>query len=379
MELKIGVLLPKSDMFPTLGGDFLNGLKLSLENSISKELTIKYLFEGVGSAADEVLLKIAEKMLVQEEVDLTIAFCSIFKLEELATIFNNYKKPLIHIDLGGNALKPEHFGPYILHHSLNLLQSGYAAGRYAAEKFGKKGFMASSIYEGGYHLPESFNRGFSDAGGYISNYYVSPMDYKNESYDQMLEGISEEAYDVVFTLFSYKEGIKVFDILGKSDINGSVPIIAIPLMTDETINTENLNIKRVHSIASWAFEDDTPVMKNFLASYQQNYEEAPNIIGLLGFEVGQTIANCISTEGKVISKLQDAIKQKTIETPRGALRYNRFNESQLESFKLRKFEYNNAKYINPVIDTVDASFSEKMTSDFENLPLNGWKNPYICT
>lgn len=379
MELKIGILLPRSDMYPTLGMDFLNGLKLSLETSIPEGVTPKYIVESVGSAADETLLKIAEKMLLQEGVNFTVSFCSVFKLEELTVIFNNYKKPLIHVDLGGNVLKPEHFGPYVLHHTLNLWQSGYAAGKYAAEKFGKKGFMASSIYEGGYHLPEAFNRGYSDAGGFISNYYVSPMDYKSETYEPMLAGISEEPYDVVFALFSFKEGKKVFDILAKSDLNGTVPIMAIPMMTDEIYITENLNIEGVQSVASWAFDDDTPQMKNFLTSYQQNYDDSPNIMGLLGYEVGITVGNCITSEGKVASKLADTLQQKTLETPRGTLRYNSYNESQVDTFKLRKFEFNKTKYHNTVIDTVDTSFSETMNSDLENLPYNGWQNPYICT
>ena len=55
------------------------------------------------------------------------------------------------------------------------------------------------------------------------------------------------------------------------------------------------------------------------------------------------------------------------------------NESQIERFKVRKFQFNKTKYHNHVIDTIDASYSEKLYEEFEGLPEPAWQNPYICT
>ena len=378
MELKIGILIPRSDMFPTLGMDILNGLKLSLKKSIP-HIVPKYIVEGVGNAADDDLLKIAEKMILQEDVDLTVGFCSISKLPEFKGIFDNYKKPLIHIDLGGSVLKKECTSPYILHHTLGLCQAAYAAGVYAAKSFGKKGFAAASFYDGGYQLTESFVRGFASEGGIVENYFVSPMDYKSETFESLLAGIDEVQPDVVFAIFSYNEGKKVFDILAGSKFNGKIPIMAVPLMTDETINTEDHNVENVHSVASWAFDAENDQMHEFIRNYEQDYKDAPNIFGLLGFEVGLTIAHCVTEEGKIYPKLSETLQQKTIDTPRGTLLYNAMNESHVNTFKLRKFNFNKTKYHNTVIDTIDTSFSEKLYSEFESIPFTGWQNPYICT
>jgi len=209
MGLKIGLLLPRSDMFPTLALDFLNGLKLSLKSSDSANLP-QFIIEGIGNAADNSLLKVAEKMILQEDVDITISFCGIFKLKELVAIFNSYKKPLIHLDLGGNVFKKEHISEYVLHHTLNLCESTYASGIYAAKNFGKNAALAISFYDGGYHLAESFVKGFTENGGKIVYTYVSPMEYKSETFETMIKGIESSKPDVVFGLFSYKEAIKVF-------------------------------------------------------------------------------------------------------------------------------------------------------------------------
>ena len=379
MELKIGILLPRSEMFPTLALDFLNGCKLAFKNSMPDGMSQNFIVEGIGNATDSSLLKIAEKFILQEDVDITLAFCGSFYLTDLIQIFNSYKKPLIRIDLGGSVLTKEHLSPYVLHHTLNIWQSAHAAGKYAAHNYGKKVSVMTSIYDGGYHLAASFVKGYTDEGGEISSYYGGPMDYKSENFLTMVEGIREAQPDVIFGLFSFKEGNKIFDVLAKSDLNGKIPILVIPVMTDETINTEDHNIENVHSVASWAFDDENPMMQDFVKDYKKNHEVLPNIIGLLGYEVGLTVTNCITSEGKIASKLSETLQKTNTETPRGKLYYNAMNESQLQTFKLRKFQYNETKYHNTVIDTLDATYSEKLYKDFEELPEPAWQNPYICT
>ncbi len=379
MEQKIGILLPRSDMFPTLAMDFLNGLKMAFKNSMLSEFQLIYIIEGIGNASNNDVIKAAEKMLLQENVDITIAFCGSHILSDLVGIFNNYKKPLIHVDLGGNMLKPEHVSPYVLHHSLNLCHSAYLAGTYAAKTFGKKAMMAASIYDGAYHHTHSFVEGYTSQGGTVTNFYVAPMDYKAETYDKMMEGIEREAPDVVFGLFSYKEGQKVFDILANSKFNGKIPFMVIPTMADETINTENYKLQDIYSIASWAFDDSRPAMKEFVSEYAANYSEKVNIIALLGYEVGQTITKCLLDTNSIPKNIKETFQNKHIDSPRGPLSYNARNESQIPSHAVRRFRFNETSYHNDVLELIDNSQEEDLYFKFDEVPYSGWQNPYICT
>ncbi len=379
MNLKIGVLLPRSDMFPTLAMDFLNGLKLSLGQSLPEHVVPEYIVESIGNAVDESLLKTAEKLILQEDVTLTLAFCGNNQLTEFITIFNSYKKPLIHIDLGGSVLKEEESGPTILHHTLNVWQAAYAAGVYAARNFGKKALVASSMYDGGYHMAATFNEGYESGGGSVAQFYVAPMDYKSETYESMVAGINEAAPDVIFAIFSFKEGQKVFDVIANSEFNGKIPIITIPLMTDESFNTRDHKVENVVSIANWSFDDEHEEMQQFVSDYSTAHEGSPNIIALMGYEIGLTITTLVSSEGKIPSKMGETLQNKKIKTPRGILTYNDRYESEIETFKVRKFEYNQTGYHNTVIDTMDASFSRSLYEVFKELPNAGWQNPYICT
>lgn len=379
MKLKIGIMLPKSDMYPTLAMDFLNGFKLASKKHMPKGIKLKYIIESIGNASDDKPLKIAEKLLLQENVDVTISFCSIFNLKELVTLFNGYKKPLIHIDLGANILKKEHYSPYVLHHTLNLWQSAYTSGVYAANTIGKKAVFASSFYDGGYQHTYALAKAFENEGGTILKYYVAPSDYKNETFDNLIDTINTLKPDVIFTLFSYNEGKKVFNALANSKINGAIPILAFPAMTDETINTEDYNIENVQSIASWAFDQPLENMETFLKKYNKKHKEVPNVFGLMGYEVGITLANCISPKGKINANFTEQLHLKKMMTPRGAIQYNELNESEPENYKLRAFKFNKTEYHNTLIETIKPSNLDELNKEFSNINYTGWQNPYLCT
>lgn len=378
MELKVGVLLPKSDMFPRLAIDFINGLKLVFNQNVEPKVNTKFLIESVGNATDSSLLERIERMLLQDEVDVVTCFCSYFMLDQMITIANSYRKPIVHVTLGARVLKPSHVSPYVLHVSLNLCQTSYLSGQYAAEKHGKSGAFLSSFYDGGYQLLESFFQGFIDQGGQVVYNYVSPMDYKSETFDTMVEGLKQGKPEVIITVFSYKEGNKVLAKLAQSEFN-STPIIAIPLMTDESNYCDFELPNNFFSMASWAFEEENELMNQFKLSVQNNYGELPNIFVLLGDEVALVLKYCIQNENEIPSKIGDYFTNKTLFTPRGELRFSTYNESIPHYYKLRRLGVNEGKYQNAVVEVLDSSFSDILYKKMEDLPYTGWKNPYICT
>lgn len=366
-------------MFPTLAMDFLNGLKLAFKTSEGDVRIPKLIIESVGNATGKSLLQAAEKMILQEDVNLTISFCGLFNLKEFVGVFDAYKKPLIHIDLGGNVLKMEHTSPYVIHHTLNLWQSAYFSGVYAANTFGKNAALAISFYDGGYHLAESFVRGFAENGGNVVFTYVSPMDYKSESFETMIDGIQKSSPDFVHLLFSYKEGEKVFDAISKSSLNGKISFLTTPLMTEETAGFENSNIENVFSISTWDFDSEIPQMNNFQYHYSHNYGNFPNLFALMGYEAGQIILACLKKGNVIPSKIGEFVSSLVVDSLRGEIIFNRFNETQISSNKIKHFLFDETQYKNTVVKTIDSSFREELYEKFQNLPYSGWHNPYIIT
>ncbi len=372
--MKIALLLPTSDMFPTLAKDFLNGFKLGMHENIDE---VKFFIESIGKASDEDVIKVAEKLLLQEDIDLTISFCSIFHLEAMVEKFDKYKIPLLFVDLGGSVPKKIHFSPYVLHHSLHLCDSAYLAGSIAAEKFGEKGALLSSFYDGGYQMSSSFVSGYSDAGGTIVYNNVSPMDYRSSNHEKMLKELKESRAEVAFSLFSFNEAKHFFDFLSEQNTEGLPLIMASPVMTDESMQYPDFgNLPKTLSVASWSFEDSSENMESFLETIKTTYGNVPNVISLLGYESG-LITNALINNGEIAF---EKIKNNSVEgSPRGQILISRNNQTKPKKQLLRKFEYNGRAYTNSVIEELSKGEPIDLVETFEEIQYSGWKNPYICT
>lgn len=61
MELKIGILPPRSDMFPSLGKNLLDGFKLGTTDLDPAQFSFQFRIEGIGNAADDGTIRTAEK------------------------------------------------------------------------------------------------------------------------------------------------------------------------------------------------------------------------------------------------------------------------------------------------------------------------------
>ncbi len=377
MELKIGVLLARSDMFPKLAIQFLNGLKLAFKNTAAP-FNPKLLIESIGNGTDDELLQRIEKLILQEEVDIVVSFCSFFMLDKLTSIANNYKKPIVHVSLGARALKSIHQSPYVVYQSLNLTHSSYLSGKLAAETKGKKGAVIASFYDGGYHMAEGFVRGFMDHGGEIVYNYVSQMDYRIDDFQTMVEGIKATQPEVLLALFSFKEAERVMEVLTASGLD-HIKVLALPLMVDESLAVQAVNPENIQSVASWAFEEASGNMIAFKDHFKSNYEEVPDLFGLLGNEVGTILTAAFQTEGKIPKQLGTYMASKTIQSPRGELRYTGLNESIPKVFKVRQLFIREGFCHNQVIGQIDSEASETINKKMEELPNTGWKNPYICT
>lgn len=377
MELKIGVLLARSDMFPKLAMDFLNGLKGAFKNSDNEPIHPKLLIESIGNATDDDLLRQIEKMILQEDADVIVTFCSYFMLDKLVAIANSYKKPIIHVSLGARVLKNTHVSPYVLYQSLNLSHSSYLSGK-AAATLGKKGALLSSFYDGGYHTAEAFVRGFTDFGGEMVYSYVSQMDYKEDDFRSMVEGVNNAQPEVLFALFSYKEAARVLDVIAESELN-RLQTMALPLMVDESTIVNDIHPDTIQSIASWAFESGSKEMESFAIHYKQHYAENPNIFSVLGNEVGTVITNALHNEGRVPQDIGSYMRSKTILSPRGELRYTEHQESIPKVFKVRQLSVQKGTCHNLVTAEIDSAASEIIYEKMENSPATGWRNPYICT
>lgn len=131
-DIKIGILIPKSQQYPALDKDFVRGLKLN-------NLKVKFLVESIGIGADEkVIIEKIQKLNFQEDVSIIIGFFGHNNVSEVYQYASNNDIILLTADLGATlpyeTVTPK--GVYI--NSFGLTESCYHLGNYLTEKNIKK-------------------------------------------------------------------------------------------------------------------------------------------------------------------------------------------------------------------------------------------------
>lgn len=213
MKLKIGLLCPRSDMFPTLGKDLLNGLKLSFGKYELE--SPDFIIESIGTGSEDDVLNKAEKLILERDVNVLIGFAGFKVIEQLMQLSVNYEVPFFHLDLGGNYWGKYNQTPYTYHLTLGLWQSCWITGKYLPTINKKNIAVATSFYDGGYHLVDAFVKGLDESKGQIVYHYVAPFKKEDWNFDRFREKLLQEKPDALFTVMSYKESTEFLEFLGQ--------------------------------------------------------------------------------------------------------------------------------------------------------------------
>lgn len=372
--MRIYLLLPRSNMFPTLGNDFIKGLKLAFE--AQSKVTPEFVVESIGNGTDLNIVQRAEKYLLEDSIDIAIGFAGIEVIPSLIERFDAYQKPFIHVDLGANYTEYYKTSDYVLHHTLNLWQSCYATGKHMVEQHGKNIALATSFYDGGYQLLDAVFRGVMDAGGTVVNNYVSPMEYSSEDFEKYHTELEATDADAVFSIFSYKEGATFL-----KSANFNIPFYSLPMLVDpHSLGDLKLKENTVHSIATWSFHQNGNANVNaILNSYKSKHNKAFNIISMLAYESAEIILSSLNDEHYVINNIVGHLRNKEIVLPRGLFTVNDANETQINEFVVRTLS-TEGDPVNKCIDKIDNNVTNPYSEEqLEMITGSGWKNPYICT
>src|SRR5690242_18797938 len=96
---RIGLLLPRSTDYPSMGFDMLDGLRCSLKNSGNE--TTSFFTENIGFGTDTAFnYAKAEKLFLQDNVDLIIAYSGSHNADSFYKLADGLGKPFIILDAG---------------------------------------------------------------------------------------------------------------------------------------------------------------------------------------------------------------------------------------------------------------------------------------
>jgi branched-chain amino acid transport system substrate-binding protein len=380
---KIGLLLPKSTYYSTIGFDIFEGLKTNLRDTENDQL--KIITENIGFGADkQQCYRSAEKLILNDDVDIVVAYVAHRTAELLKPLFLATNKILIVLDAGANMPQEWSTCPNIIYHSLHNSLGAHLTSQLAVKKGYKTGGMVTGYYDGGYLQTYSISKSFEDTGGKIC--FNHATGYKDEDFtmDPLIEHLKSHPESALLSLFSGDYVQWYFEKI-KSLFEGvNLPIFLTPFGLEETM-LENAVYpsNNIHGIAAWSKEINNSENDLFIKQIEAKGKK-PNLFSLLGWEsaiIIQRVLNLLEIHNNNIIQVINELDTFEFKSPRGLItfssKYNYTLAPLYETSIIPDKKGNCEIKINSIIENTEDHFDDLYNQELENA-TSAWYNSYVC-
>ncbi|KAA9339018.1 ABC transporter substrate-binding protein [Adhaeribacter soli] len=383
-EIKIGVLLCRSTLYPTISADIFTGIKAGLKQFGLGNAKVIMENVGFGGVEDEVYAK-AEKLVLQEEVQLLIAFLDHFAAVKLDSLVNNSGCLLLVLDPGGNVPVESQAAANRFTLSLQAALGSRISGKMAAGNNNPKSIFATSFYEGGYLGCYAFVRGLEKSGGSVCYNDVIPFRFENYNPQLIRQAIEQQQPFSVLAQFSAEAGGIFLKEFAALEAHQKTRLFVSPFLLEESwLATQPFLFENIEGCTVWSEELDLPENKLFLETMQQAGKKG-NIFSLLGWEAGQFCSRVTEINGDAGNWQPEALEKLsrlTFNSPRGPLtphpESHYFISPMYRAKVVAASQTNTCKLeVLGEVENIGQEWQEFL-ADLPESTFSRWTNTYLC-
>ncbi len=342
-DLKIGLVLPMTGPYAAYGKQIQNGIKLYLAQNgdtiAGRKVQIILKDDAPGTAGD-VSKRLAQELVIQDNVDILAGFGLTPSAFAVAPIANEAKKPMVVMNAATSAVTTK--SNYIVRTSMTLPQITAPVATWAAKNKIKKVFTVVADYGPGHDSEGQFKKTFSAAGGEIVGEVRVPL--KNPDFAPYLQKVKDTKPDAVFLFVPAGEmGIafmKGFQERGLAQ--AGIKLIATGDLTDEDV-IDSIGEPALGVINSFHYAQAHKSAENqaFTAAYLKAYpNDRPNFMAVGGYDGMRLIAETLKKTGgnADADKFVEAAKGLKWMSPRGPVSIDPVTRDIIQNVYIRRVE-----------------------------------------
>jgi len=376
----IGLLLPGSTLYPSIGIDFLQGIK-SCFASQSITVTFHNAAIGFGLNAEE-LYKEAEKLLLVHDVDVVVAYVENYHAEKLGRLFSAAGKLLIIVNAGAQYPAANAGNNHILFNGLNDSLCCWLTGQLCASTAGNKAIAATSYYDGGYQHCHAMTSAFTAAGGEIEYNFISHFK-KQEFTIQPLAAFlqSNPGVNTVLCLYSGDMARCFYEQVAPVQQQYKLQLFGSPMLFDSTpgdFAVTHPYVQQIVGYTSWVPALDNPENIHFVQHIKKEHNKDANLFTLQGWETALLIIHYLQ-QRQLVATAPDAIeklKEQPVKSPRGQLLINSRRLVTGPAYLVNATGNMQIQVKEVMEDTTVAL--EEMMRQVPDSPFYTWFNTYLC-
>ena len=383
--LRAGLLLPRSTFYPSLGIDFFNGLKELLKyKQIKDDFLLTTDNIGFGVNEQEIYTK-AEKMILQDDVDLVILFADVMITELLQPLFSATNKILLTVNFGANF--PENWTPgtTAITHTLNFCWHTSLTGELAAKETNKQAVNIVSYYDGGYRQCFCMLNAHQVNGGIPVYNHITNIRTEQFTLDPVLSALKENTdVSTLLCLFSGDQAERFYAEVTRNTELSRLNIYVSPMMLDEQLNLsagKTESVCHVKGYIPWHSSLKNEANISFQKHYNENTGNKANYFSLLGWESGlllHEIKKQHDTGNTNAANIIVALTNIVVESPRGRIKTDtETHYTYGPAYLAERSKLSDIKIVEE-LNGADGSWQKFTKTKLSSGETSNWRNTYLC-
>jgi branched-chain amino acid transport system substrate-binding protein len=319
-KLKIGLMLPYTGTYASLGNAITNGFKLAVTERGGKLGGREIEYFTVDDESDPSKAPENTNKLVQrDKVDVLIGTVHSGVAIGMVKIARETGTLLVIPNAGAAAATGELCAPNIFRTSFTNWQTGYPMGKIVVDRGFKNVVTITWKYAAGEESVGGFGEGLVKAGGKVVKELWVP--FPQVEFQALLTSIASLKPDAVYTFFAGAGAVKFVKDYAAAGLKGKIPLFGSGFLTDGVLEAQGEAAQGLETTLHYGDGIDTPRNKSFRAAYAKAYKSDPDVYAVQGYDAGLMLAaglDAVRGDASQKKELIAALEKARIDSPRGA-------------------------------------------------------------
>ncbi len=324
-KIKVGLMLPASGTFASLGNAIENGFKLYVAEQGGKLGGREIEFAQVDDESDPAkAIDNVNKLLKRDNVDVLVGTVHSGVAMAMAKVAKETGTPLIVPNAGADAITGSMCAPNIFRSSFSMWQPAYAMGEVMAAKGYKNVVTITWKYAAGDESVRGFKEAFEKAGGKVVKELNLP--FPNVEFQALLTEIAATKPDAVYTFFAGAGAVKFVKDYSAAGLKKSIPLYGSGFLTDGTLEAQGADAEGLLTTLHYADGLNTARDNAFRQAYAKAYKTQPDVYAMQGYDAAQMLAaglNAVKGDLTKKAEFEAAIEKTKVDSPRGPFTLSR--------------------------------------------------------
>jgi branched-chain amino acid transport system substrate-binding protein len=336
-KLRVGLMLPATGTFASLGVAIENGFKLYVAEQGGKLGGREIEYFKVDDESDPAkATDNVNKLVKRDNVDVIIGTVHSGVAMAMARVAKDSGTILIVPNAGAGAVTGPMCAPNIFRSSFSNWQTGYATGEAVAKRGHKNVATITWKYAAGDEMVQGFKEAFEKAGGKVVKELNLP--FPNVEFQALLTDIAATKPDAVFSFFAGGGAVKFVKDYAGAGLKKSIPLYGTGFLTDGTLEAQGADAEGIFTALHYADALGTPKDNAFRLAYAKAYKLQPDVYAVQGYDAAQMLGiglAAVKGDAKKTAEFAAALEKAKIDSPRGAFTISK-SHNPVQDFYLRQ-------------------------------------------